>query len=132
MTPYYTNSTNLPVNFSDDPWEAIKHQEDIQKLYTGGTTFHTYINESVYDWKKLKEFVKKVMYNSTLPYITVTPTFSHCQIHGFIVGNTGGVCPKCKEEAVASYQKRLTELQQKKEEMLKESEDNSACVECEK
>jgi ribonucleoside-triphosphate reductase len=125
--PYYTNSTNLPVNFSDDVWEAIKHQEDLQKLYTGGTTFHTYLNESVDDPQKVKDFIKKVMYNTTLPYLTLTPTFSHCEIHGFIKGNVNGVCPKCKEEAIAGYQTRLTELEEKKEKLLREAEQNQCC-----
>jgi len=118
MRPYYTNSSNLPVNFSDNPWDAIMHQQDLQTLYTGGTTFHTYIGDGLDDWRKTKEFVKKVMYNTKFPYLTITPTFSHCQIHGFIKGNTRGICPYCKEEAIEGYTTKLRDLESKKNELL--------------
>jgi len=118
--PYYTNSSNLPVNFSDNPWDAIMHQQDIQPLYTGGTTFHTYLGEGLDDWQKIRDFIKKVMFNTKLPYITITPTFSHCINHGFIKGNTNGVCPKCKEEVVSNYREKLTELENKKKAILEE------------
>jgi len=96
------------------------HQQDIQTLYTGGTVFHTFLGEGIDDGNKIKEFIKKVMNNTKLPYLTITPTFSHCQIHGFIKGNTHGVCPKCKEEALQAYNEKLSELERKKEEILKE------------
>jgi ribonucleoside-triphosphate reductase len=115
-TPYYTNSSNLPVGYTDDPWVAIKHQEQIQQLYTGGTVLHTYMSESVEDWRKVRDFVKKVMYNTKLPYLTMTPTFSVCMIHGFIKGDAHGVCPHCKEEAVHAYEAKLEELKKKREE----------------
>ena len=117
QNPYYTNSSNLPVNFSDNPWDAIKHQEELQTLYTGGTVFHCFLSESVNDEKKLKEFIKNVMTNSKLPYLTISPTFSFCSIHGFLKGDTKGVCPHCKEEALKSYNDKLIELKQKKQKL---------------
>jgi ribonucleoside-triphosphate reductase len=116
--PYYTNSSNLPVGFSDNPWDAIKHQEEIQSKYTGGTVLHCYLSESVDDWQKVRDFVKKVMYNSKLPYLTISPSFSVCQIHGFIKGDASGVCPICKEEALNSYSSKLEELMKKRAEIL--------------
>ena len=113
--PYYTNSSNLPVNFTDDVWTAIKHQEPIQAEYTGGTVFHIYLSESIDDWQKCKEFVKKVLYNSTLPYITISPSYSICQYHGYIRGETT-VCPKCKAEQIEKYQKMIEKLKAKIEE----------------
>jgi len=120
QTPYYTNSCHLPVGYTDDPWVAIKHQESLQTKFTGGCVLHCFLNESPNDWHKVKDFVKKVMYNSRLPYITITPTFSHCQIHGYISGNTD-VCPYCKEEVVSSYQKKLNELKAQREKLIEET-----------
>jgi len=113
--PYYTNSSNLPVNFTENPWPALMHQENIQVKYTGGTVFHTFLGEGIEDISKIKDFIKKVMTNTKLPYITITPTFSHCQIHGFIKGNVHGICPECKAAAVENYTKKLKELEVKKE-----------------
>jgi ribonucleoside-triphosphate reductase len=119
--PYYTNSSNLPVNYSENPWDAIKHQEDIQPLYTGGTVLHIFLSESVDDWTKIKDFIKNIMYNTKLPSITITPTFSHCQIHGYLKGDTKGICPHCKEEALKNYEKSLQELKDKKQKILQPS-----------
>lgn len=113
--PYYTNSSNLPVNFTENPWPALMHQENIQVKYTGGTVFHTFLGEGIEDSSRIKDFIKKVMTNTKLPYITITPTFSHCQIHGFIKGNVHGICPECKAAAVENYTKKLKELEAKKE-----------------
>jgi ribonucleoside-triphosphate reductase len=129
QSPYYTNSSNLPVNYSDNPWDAIKHQNDIQQLYTGGTVLHVFLSEAIDDWKKLKEFIKNIMYNTQLPSITITPTFSHCQIHGYLNGDTKGVCPHCKEEALRSYNEKLEELRIKKENILKEKENMTKNIE---
>jgi len=128
QSPYYTNSSNLPVDFTDNPWDAIMHQQEIQNLYTGGTTFHTYLGEGLDDWQKIKDFIKKVMYNTKLPYLTITPTFSHCQVHGFIKGNTQGVCPKCKDEAVESYKEKLSELEEKKKRLIEEQPSEPALL----
>src|SRR3989338_6738163 len=76
--PYYTNSTHLPVDYTDDPLAALDHQDELQTLYTGGTVLHLFLGERVADWKTCREFVKKVAQNYRLPYFTITPTFSIC------------------------------------------------------
>ena len=83
--PYYTNSTWLPVNYTDDMFEALKHQEDLQALYTGGTVFHGFIGERI-SGEAAKLLVKRVLTNFKIPYLTVTPTFSVCPEHGYIAG----------------------------------------------
>lgn len=95
--PYYTNSTQLPVGFSDDAFEALDYQNELQCKYTGGTVLHLYLGEKVSDGKACKAFVKKVLENYQLPYITITPTFSICPKHGYIAGEHD-YCPKCDEE----------------------------------
>ena len=84
--PYLTNSTYLPVDFTDDAIEAIMHQNDIQPLYTGGTMFHTFLGESMSDGEACKRLVRKIAENTRLPYFSITPTFSICPIHGYIRG----------------------------------------------
>jgi ribonucleoside-triphosphate reductase len=116
--PYYTNSSNLPVGYTDDPWEAIRNQEDIQTLYSGGTVFHVFLGEKIDDWRKVKDFVKKVCYGSKLPYVTISPVFSHCPVHGYLPGDTKGICPRCKEEAIEEYKKAKLKLEMKKAEIL--------------
>ena len=92
--PFYTNSSQLPVDHECDLFEALEHQEKLQTLYTGGTVFHIYLGEKLYSWKAAAELVKKVMWNSRLPYITLTPTFSICATHGYITGEHKQ-CPMC-------------------------------------
>lgn len=119
---YYTNSCHLPVDFTADPWVAIKNQEDLQTKFTGGTVWHCYLGESVDDWTKVRDFVKNVMCNSKLPYITISPTYSICPIHGFIKGNHS-VCPKCKDEQEAKYSEALKEVEEK----IKEIQGGCGC-----
>lgn len=95
--PYYTNSTQLPVEFSDDVFEALDHQDDLQCKYTWGTVFHIYLGEKVSDWYVCKSLVKKVLENYKMPYITITPTFSICPKHGYIAWEHD-YCPICDEE----------------------------------
>ncbi|MCD6522888.1 MAG: ribonucleoside triphosphate reductase [Candidatus Diapherotrites archaeon] len=95
--PRYTNSTWLPVDKTDDVIYALKHQEALQTLYTGGTVFHAFFGERLNSGKACKRFVKKVMYKTRIPYLTVTPTFSICQEHGYIVGEEK-TCPICGKE----------------------------------
>jgi ribonucleoside-triphosphate reductase len=95
--PYYTNSTHLPVGYTDDVFKALKHQNDLQVLYTGGTIFHAYLDERP-TAKACKAFVKKIFENFDLPYITITPTFSICPDHGYIPGEHFK-CPKCGKVA---------------------------------
>ena len=84
--PFYTNSSQLPVDFAGDLFEALEHQETLQTLYTGGTNFHIYIGERLPTWKSAAELVKKVSWNTKLPYFTLTPTFSICPSHGYTTG----------------------------------------------
>ncbi|MDD5769979.1 MAG: ribonucleoside triphosphate reductase [Candidatus Gracilibacteria bacterium] len=95
--PYYTNSTQLPVGFTDDAFEALEYQNELQCKYTGGTVLHLYLGEKITDGKTCKNFVKKVLENYSLPYITITPTFSICPKHGYISGEHD-FCPRCDEE----------------------------------
>jgi ribonucleoside-triphosphate reductase len=84
--PYYTNSTHLPVDFSDDIFEVLDHQDDLQTLYTGGTVLHIFLGEQVDDWRQAARLVRSVAENYRLPYYTLTPTFSICPVHGYISG----------------------------------------------
>ncbi|MFA4880571.1 MAG: ribonucleoside triphosphate reductase [Candidatus Doudnabacteria bacterium] len=95
--PYYTNSTHLPVNFSDDLFEALDCQDDLQSLYTGGTVLHGFIGERLPNITAVKSLVKKVCHRYHLPYFTLTPTFSICPKHGYIAGEHE-YCPKCDAE----------------------------------
>ncbi len=92
--PYLTNSTQLPVDLTEDVWEALQHQDQIQPLYTGGTVFHTFLGEEVDDWRQAKKLVKKIATTTHLPYFTLTPTFSICPVHGRLVGEQWK-CPQC-------------------------------------
>ena len=92
--PFYTNSSQLPVNYEGDLFEALEHQDRLQTLYTGGTVFHTYLGERVYSWKAAAELVRKVAWNYHLPYFTLTPTFSVCSTHGYVSGEHKQ-CPIC-------------------------------------
>ena len=92
--PFYTNSSQLPVDFTGDLFDAIEHQETLQELYTGGTNFHIFLGERLPSWKSASELVKKVSWNSKLPYFTLTPTFSICPTHGYTRGEHK-TCPSC-------------------------------------
>jgi len=92
--PYYTNSSQLPVNYTDDIFEALKLQDELQCRYTGGTVLHLFIGEKISDVQTVKNLVKKVFENFHLPYITITPTFSICPVHGYIAGENF-YCPQC-------------------------------------
>lgn len=95
--PYYTNSTHLPVGYTDDIFEALDLQDELQCKYTGGTVFHAFLGERVPDKETAKKIVKKIAQNYKLPYFTLTPTFSICPSHGYQVGEHWK-CPKCKKE----------------------------------
>ena len=92
--PFYTNSSQLPVDFSGDLFDALEHQETLQSLYTGGTVFHIFLGERLQSWKSAAELIKKVAWNSKLPYFTLTPTFSVCPTHGYTSGEHRQ-CPIC-------------------------------------
>ncbi|WP_434630772.1 ribonucleoside triphosphate reductase [Thermoanaerobacterium thermosaccharolyticum] len=95
--PYYTNSTQLPVDFTEDIFTALDLQDELQTKYTGGTVFHGFLGESISDPNTCKELVKKIAYNYRLPYYTITPTFSICDNHGYISGEHF-TCPQCGKE----------------------------------
>ena len=107
--PYYTNSSQLPVNYTDDIFEALKLQDELQCMYTGGSVFHIFLGEKMQDGEAVKRLVRKVFENFKLPYITITPTFSVCPIHGYIPGEHFE-CPICKQEKVAKIEKEIEEL----------------------
>jgi ribonucleoside-triphosphate reductase len=95
--PYYTNSTHLPVGFTEDPLLNLDHQDELQTKYTGGTVSHLFFGESIPSWEACRDFVKKVASNYKLPYFTITPTFSVCPNHGYLRGEIEK-CPDCGEE----------------------------------
>ena len=99
--PYYTNSSQLPVGFTTDPFDALERQEQLQRKYTGGTVLHLYLGERVASAAACRELVKRALSRFRLPYITVTPTFSICPTHGYLAGEHA-FCPKCDEEALAN------------------------------
>lgn len=98
--PYYTNSSQLPVGYTDDPFEALDLQDELQTRYTGGTVLHLYMRERISDAATCARFVKTVLENYRLPYITVTPTFSTCPVHGYLNGEHE-FCPRCDELLLA-------------------------------
>ena len=95
--PFYTNSTQLPVNYTDDIFESLKLQDELQVKYTGGTVHHIYLGEQVQDIESLKRFVKRTVDNFRLPYFTITPTFSICPSHGYLNGKQDK-CSICNQE----------------------------------
>ncbi len=97
-TPYYTNSTTLPVGVSEDVILALTHQNKLQPLYTGGSVFHTFLGESTADLNALKNFIIKAFRNTKIPYLSITPTFSICKEHGYIQGEHHQ-CPDCGAES---------------------------------
>ncbi len=99
--PYYTNSTQLPVNFTDDPFVALEHQEELQRKYTGGTMLHLYMGEPVSSGDAAMKIVRTIFENYKIPYMTLTPTFSICPKHGYLAGRYE-FCPKCDAEIAAN------------------------------
>ena len=96
-TPYYTNSSHLPVGFTSDIFEALDIQDELQTLYTSGTVFHAFLGERLSDWKAAANLVRKIAEHYRLPYYTISPTYSVCKSHGYITGEVTK-CPKCGEE----------------------------------
>ena len=96
-TPYYTNSSHLPVGFTADIFEALEIQDELQTLYTSGTVFHAFLGEKLPDWKAAATLVRKIAENYRLPYYTLSPTYSICRNHGYINGEVYD-CPECGEK----------------------------------
>lgn len=99
--PYYTNSSQLPVGFTDDPFEALERQEALQSRYTGGTVLHLYMGERLSSGRACRNLVRRALTRFRLPYITITPTFSICPAHGYLAGEHE-FCPHCDEELLAA------------------------------
>ncbi|MGE5090196.1 MAG: ribonucleoside triphosphate reductase [Candidatus Levyibacteriota bacterium] len=104
--PYYTNSSQLPVGFTDDPFEALERQELLQKKYTGGTVLHLYMSERISSAGACRKLVRRALERFALPYITVTPTFSICPSHGYLAGEHE-FCPKCDEALLERKRREL-------------------------
>ncbi len=96
-TPYYTNSSHLPVEFTEDVFDALDIQDELQTLYTSGTVFHAFLGEKLPDWKAAAKLVKTIAENYKLPYYTMSPTYSICKNHGYIIGEEF-TCPTCGEK----------------------------------
>ena len=103
--PYYTNSTNLAVNYTDDIFDALEHQDELQCKYTGGTVLHGFLGEKIGSGEACKKLVKRIAYKFKLPYYTITPTFSICPIHGYIPGEHFRCPMEVKEEEVEKIAK---------------------------
>jgi len=95
--PFYTNSTHLPVGYSDDIFEVLDAQDELQSRYTGGTVLHGFVGEKIDDTESLKALIKTVCHKYKLPYFTITPTFSVCPSCGYLAGKQE-FCPKCQSE----------------------------------
>ena len=95
--PYYTNSSQLPVGYTSDIFDALDHQEELQASYTGGTVFHVFLGEAPEDWRPVRDLVKAIASGYRVPYYTISPTFSICPVHGYLAGEHFA-CPRCKAE----------------------------------
>ena len=115
--PYYTNSTQLPVMHTEDIFDALDNQEALQCAYTGGTVFHVFTGEAIEDWRICRDLVKTIAGNYRIPYFTISPTFSICPIHGYLMGEHF-FCPICKEEEKEQLEKRIAMLLKEREEAL--------------
>ncbi len=115
--PFYTNSSQLPVDYTEDIFEAMDHQESLQTKYTGGTVFHTLMGEAIKDWESCRDLVKAVVSNYKIPYITISPIYSICKVHGYLQGEIFE-CPKCKEEHENALKNKIEKLKQEKKELV--------------
>jgi ribonucleoside-triphosphate reductase len=102
---YYTNSSQIPANYTDDPFAALDLQDELQCKYTGGTVLHLYMREKLSSTEACRKLVKNVISNYRLPYITITPVFSICEKHGYLSGEHE-FCPQCDEELVQEYKQQ--------------------------
>jgi len=114
--PFYTNSTQLPVDFTEDIFDALDMQDDLQTKYTGGTVFHGFLGERIKDWEACRELVKTIAAGYHLPYFTISPVFSVCPVHGYLEGEHFE-CPKCKKEQESAIDKEITDLETLKSEL---------------
>jgi ribonucleoside-triphosphate reductase len=115
--PYYTNSTQLPVNATLDIFDALDHQEELQRKYTGGTVFHAFIGETIEDWRTCRNLVRAIAENYHIPYFTITPTFSICPVHGYLAGEHF-TCPQCETEQKEAIRRKIRDLEKERELVL--------------
>lgn len=118
---YYTNSSQLPVDFTDDIFDALDLQEDLQTRYTGGTVFHGMIGEAIDDWKACRNLVKTIAGTYRIPYFTITPTFSICPVHGYLTGEHL-TCEHCRDEERKPILEKIKELEIEKQLVLNSKE----------
>ncbi len=118
--PFYTNSSQLPVDYTADVFEALDLQESLQTKYTGGTMFHVYMGEAIKDWKSCADLVRTISSKYRIPFFTISPTYSICPIHGYLNGQQFE-CPKCKAEKEKALQEKLEKLESEKEKILSEN-----------
>ncbi|MBS7296000.1 MAG: ribonucleoside triphosphate reductase [Treponema sp.] len=116
--PFYTNSSQLPVDYTADVFEALDLQESLQTKYTGGTMFHVYMGEALKDWKACADLVRTISSKYRIPFFTISPTYSICKIHGYINGQQFE-CPKCKAEKEKALKVRLEQLEAEKAKLQK-------------
>ncbi|WP_075185020.1 ribonucleoside triphosphate reductase [Teredinibacter haidensis] len=109
-SPYYTNSSQLPVDFTQDPFDALERQQELQSKYTGGTVLHLYLGEPLASADACRRLVKRALSNFRLPYITVTPTFSICPKHGYLAGEHE-YCPRCDQDILQQKSKEISDEQ---------------------
>jgi len=112
--PFYTNSSQLPVDFTTDIFEALDLQDELQAKYTGGTMFHGFLGEAVDNWESCMNLVKTIASNYHLPFFTISPTFSICPVHGYLSGEHFN-CPKCANEERSAITKQINELEKEKQ-----------------
>jgi ribonucleoside-triphosphate reductase len=115
--PFYTNSTQLPVMETDDIFDALDMQEELQAAYTGGTVFHTFRGDAIEDWRSCRNLVKTIAHRYRIPYFTISPTFSVCPVHGYLKGEHFS-CPKCKAEKEDELRAKIAELEKEREAVL--------------
>ncbi|WP_165910494.1 ribonucleoside triphosphate reductase [Treponema sp. J25] len=115
--PYYTNSTQLPVMYTDDIFEALDLQEPLQTAYTGGTVFHAFLGEAIDDWRVCRDLVQTIAHNYRIPYFTISPTFSVCPVHGYLKGEHF-TCPLCKQEREEALRERILNLEKEREALM--------------
>ena len=118
--PFYTNSSQLPVDYTADVLEALDHQEALQTKYTGGTMFHVYMGEALKDWKACADLVRTISHKYRIPFFTISPTYSICRIHGYIPGQQFE-CPKCKAEKEKELKAKLKTLEEEKAKFIAEN-----------
>ena len=139
-TPYYTNSSHLPVDYTDDVFDALDIQDNLQTLYTSGTVFHAFLGEKLPDWKAAAKLVKTISDNYKLPYYTLSPTYSICSEHGYLAGEEE-TCPICGKKTevysrITGYYRpvqnwndgKMQEFKNRKEYVVKEKEENEGKI----